>query len=413
VFQPRCNAVAQLFPFRALRPAPEAAAAVASVPYDVVSTAEARALAGGNPLSFLHVTRAEIDLPDTTNPYDESVYAQAVRNFEDLKRAAPMLIDDEPSLYLYRLRLGAHVQTGVAGCFSLDEYDRDLIKKHEKTRRDKEDDRTKHMLELRAQTGIVFLTYHASGAVDAVTQRVTARAPLYDIQAPDGVHHTVWQVHGDDVAALVRAFGELTALYIADGHHRAASAARARDRIVGRGGAHGEASRFIAVAFPDREVQILAYNRVIKDLAGRTPETFLAAVAERGRVSPGGPMPARRGEASMYVGGRWHALTLPASPAGASRAETLDVEVLHRTVFEPVLGIGDVRTDKRIDFVGGIRGAEGLQALVDSGKAAVAFSMHPVSIADLVAIADEGGIMPPKSTWFEPKLRDGLLVHLI
>jgi len=405
--------MSQLFPFRALRPAPEAAAAVASVPYDVVSTAEARALAAGNPLSFLHVTRAEIDLPDTTNPYDEAVYAQAVRNFEELKRAAPMVIDDEPSLYLYRLRMGAHVQIGVAGCFSLDEYDRNLIKKHEQTRKDKEDDRTKHMLELRAQTGIVFLTYHASTAVDAVTRRVTAAAPLYDSPAPDGVQHTVWQVRDDDVAALVRAFGDLPALYIADGHHRAASAARARDHLVVRGGGHGEASRFIAVAFPDREVQILAYNRVIRDLGGRAPDVFLAAVGERVRVAPGGPVPARRGEVSMYVGGRWHTLTLPAPPAGTARAETLDVEVLHRTVFEPVLGIGDVRTDKRIDFVGGIRGAGGLEALVDSGKAAVAFSMSPVSIADLVAISDEGGIMPPKSTWFEPKLRDGLLVHLI
>ena len=405
--------MAHLFPFRALRPAPEAAAAVASVPYDVVSTAEARALATRNPLSFLHVTRAEIDLPDTTNPYDDAVYAQAVRNFEELKRAAPMVIDDEPSLYLYRLQMGSHRQTGVAGCFSLDEYDRDLIKKHEKTRKDKEDDRTKHMIELRAQTGIVFLTYHASAAVDALTQRVTAGVPLYDIPAPDDVRHTVWRVGGDEVAALVRAFGELPALYIADGHHRAASAARARDQIVGRGGGRAEASRFIAVAFPDREVQILAYNRVIRDLAGVTPDAFLAALGTRVGVGPGGPRPARRGDVSMYLDGRWHTLTLPAPPAGTARAETLDVELLHRHVFEPVLRIGDVRTDKRIDFVGGIRGAEGLQALVDSGKAAVAFSLYPVSIADLVAISDEGGIMPPKSTWFEPKLRDGLLVHLV
>jgi uncharacterized protein (DUF1015 family) len=402
-----------LAPFQALRPAPEAAAAVASVPYDVVSTDEARALAAGNPLSFLHVTRAEIDLPATTNPYDPAVYEQAVRNFEELKRAAPMVLDDEPSVYLYRLRMGAHEQTGVAGCFSLDEYDRDLIKKHEKTRKDKEDDRTRHMLELRAQTGIVFLTYHASASVDAVTARVAAGAPLYDLAAPDGVRHTVWQVRGSDAEALVRAFASLPALYIADGHHRAASAARARDAIVRSGARDGEASRFIAVAFADREVQILAYNRIVKDLGGQTPEAFLQALKSRVPVGPGSPLPSRRGEVSMYLDGAWHALTLPAQPPGLPRAETLDVEVLHRQVFEPLLGIGDVRTDRRIDFVGGIRGPQSLQTLVDSGKAAVAFSMYPVSIQDLVAISDEGGIMPPKSTWFEPKLRDGLLVHLI
>ena len=405
--------MALLAPFHALRPAPEAAAAVASVPYDVVSTEEARALAAGNPLSFLHVTRAEIDLPATTNPYDGTVYAQAVRNFEELKRAAPMVIDDQPSLYLYRLRMGTHEQTGVAGCFSLDEYDRDLIKKHEKTRKDKEDDRTRHMLELRAQTGIVFLTYQASADVDAVTARVVARPPLYDLTPPDGVRHSVWAVRGDEAATLVRAFAALPALYIADGHHRAASAARARDEIVRSGARDGEASRFIAVAFPDREVQILAYNRIVKDLGGQTPEAFLQALKARGQIAPGAPRPSRRGEVSMYLNGAWHVLTLPPPEPGAPRAETLDVEILHRHVFAPLLGIGDIRTDKRIDFVGGIRGPQELQTLVDSGKAAVAFSMYPVSIQDLVAISDEGGIMPPKSTWFEPKLRDGLLVHLI
>ena len=386
---------------------------MASVPYDVVSTDEARTLAAGNPLSFLHVTRAEIDLPAATNPYDAAVYEQAVRNFEELKRGAPMVLDDEPSLYLYRLRMGTHEQTGVAGCFSLEEYDRDLIKKHEKTRKDKEDDRTRHMLELRAQTGIVFLTYHASAAVDAVTARVVARAPLYDLTAPDGVRHTVWQVRGSERDALVQGFAALPALYIADGHHRAASAARARDAVVQSGTRDGEASRFIAVAFPDREVQILAYNRVVRDLGGQTPGAFLQALRGELPVSAGSPAPSRRGEVSMYLDGAWHALTLPTPPAGVPRAETLDVEVLHRMVFEPLLGIGDVRTDKRIDFVGGIRGPQSLQTLVDSGKAAVAFSMYPVSIQDLVAISDEGGIMPPKSTWFEPKLRDGLLVHLI
>jgi uncharacterized protein (DUF1015 family) len=405
--------MATLAPFHALRPAPESAAAVASVPYDVVSTEEARALAAGNPLSFLHVTRAEIDLPSNANPYAAAVYEQAVRNFEELKRTAPLVLDDRPSLYIYRLRMGGHEQTGVAGCFSLDEYNQGLIKKHEKTRKDKEDDRTRHMLDLRAQTGIVFLTYHASAAVDAVTARATSKPPLYEITAPDGVCHTVWQVRDGDMNALVQGFAQLPALYIADGHHRVASAARAYDTLRQQGGRDHEASRFIAVAFPDREVQILAYNRIVKDLRGQSAPEFLRALQSRVPVQAGSPVPQRRGEVSMYLAGEWHAISLPSPPAGTTRAETLDVERLHRVVLEPLLGIGDIRTDRRIDFVGGIRGADRLKELVDSGKAAVAFSMYPVAIADLVAISDEGDIMPPKSTWFEPKLRDALLVHLI
>jgi uncharacterized protein (DUF1015 family) len=409
--------MSQILPFRALRPAPEAAATVASVPYDVVSVDEARALARGNPLSFLHVTRAEIDLPPGVGPYDAAVYAQAARNFEDLKRAAPMVQEDAPSLYFYRLRMGAHVQTGVAGCFSLDEYDRGLIKKHEKTRPDKEDDRTRHMIELRAQTGVVFLTHRASPAVGAVAARTAARAPLYDFTADGGVRHTIWRAHEMDVPRLVDAFAELPALYIADGHHRAASAARARTALALGDGRPSNADAFIAVAFPDSEVQILPYNRVVKDLGGSRPEAFLASVQAAMTVTPDGSATPRRGEASMYLGGKWYTLTLP----GAGRdghpmrdaIAALDVERLQRHLLSPILGIGDPRTDKRLDFVGGIRGPAELERLVRTGQAAVAFALHPVSVGDLVAIADAGGIMPPKSTWFEPKLRDGLLVHLI
>ena len=405
--------MSQLIPFRALRPAPEAASAVASVPYDVVNTEEARALAAGQPLSFLRVTRSEIDLPPATNPYDDGVYAQAVRNLEELKRAAPMVLDAEPTLYLYRLQMGKHVQTGVAGCFSVDEYDRDLIKKHEKTRKEKEDDRTRHVIETRAQTGVVFLTYHASAAIDKVVASYTGKPPLYNLTAPDGVVHTVWQVAPADVAALVKAFGDLQALYIADGHHRAASAARARASLRSSGGRSSDADAFIAVAIPDSQVQILSYNRIVKDLAGQSPDAFLAALGSHVKVSEGTPVPPRAGVVSMYLAGKWYALTLPAPPPGTARADGLDVEVLHRAVLVPVLKIGDVRTDKRIDFCGGIRGTDELERLVDGGKAAVAFSMFPVSVEDLMAIADAGGIMPPKSTWFEPKLRDGLLIHLI
>ncbi len=393
--------MSQLFPFRALRPAPESAARVASVPYDVVSTEEARALVQKEPLSFLRVTRSEVDLPADMHPYDDRVYAKAVANLAALTIDAPLIKDDEPSLYFYRLKMGSHVQTGLAGCFSVDEYDRGLIKKHEKTRPEKEDDRTRHILELRAQTGVVFLTYRESADVDAIAERVVTGAPLYSFVADDQISHELWRVVGADRDALVQAFAKLPALYIADGHHRAASASRSK------------AKEFIAVAFPDTQMLILPYNRVVKDLAGQTPEEFLAALKKVVSVTPGSPAPSKAGQVSMFFGGAWHTLTLPAAKPGTPRDESLDVAVLQSAVLEPVLKVGDPRSDKRIDFVGGARGTSELEKLVTSGKAAVAFSLVPTTIDDLVAIADAGGIMPPKSTWFEPKLRDGLLVHVI
>jgi uncharacterized protein (DUF1015 family) len=406
--------MAQLFPFRALRPAPEAAAQVASVPYDVVNTEEARALAASEPNSFLHVTRSEIDLPPATSPYDDLVYEQAVRNFEALKRSAPLILEDEPALYLYRLRMGRHEQTGVAGCFSVDEYEQGAVKKHEKTRKDKEDDRTRHILELRAQTGVVFLAHRGSAPVDHIASRVTSAPALYGIEAADGVRHQIWRVTGADSAALVAAFSEIPALYIADGHHRAASAARARAELRQRGGRTADADRFIAVSFPDSQVQIQAYNRTVKDLAGETAESLIGAIrASEIVVSPGHPVPSRPGLVSMFLEGRWYSIELPPAATGTAKSETLDVEVLQRSILEPFLKVGDPRTDKRIDFVGGIRGTDELERLVRSHRAAVAFSMYPVQMSDLMAIADAGGIMPPKSTWFEPKLRDGLLTHLI
>jgi uncharacterized protein (DUF1015 family) len=402
-----------LRPFRALRPARENAAAVSSVPYDVVNTDEARRLAAGNPLSFLHVTRSEIDLPDGTDPYSAQVYARARQNFAALRADAPLIEEGDPSLYFYRLRMGGHEQTGVAGCFSLDEYDRDVIKKHERTRRDKEDDRTRHIVELRAQTGVVFLTYKASEHVDRLCRTLTADAPIYDFRADDGIHHTIWRVPSQETTALVDAFARIPALYIADGHHRAASAARARAELRGHD-ASGAADFFIAVAFPDNQMHILPYNRIVKDLAGQTPAQFLAALRATLPVRDDGPTPAGKGEVAMFLDGRWYAIDVStAAPADASRASALDVARLQHHVLEPLLKIGDVRTDKRIDFVGGARGTAALETAVTGGRAAVAFSMHPVTIADLMSISDEGGIMPPKSTWFEPKLRDGLLVHTI
>jgi uncharacterized protein (DUF1015 family) len=405
--------MSELRPFRAVRPARERAAAVSSVPYDVVNTDEARRIAAGNPLSFLHVTRSEIDLPDGTDPYSAQVYDRAKQNFAALGREAPLVEEDTPSIYFYRLRMGGHEQSGVAACFSLDEYDRDLIKKHERTRRDKEDDRTRHIIELRAQTGVVFLTYKASDDIDRLCRIVTADEPIYDFRAADGIHHTIWKVPARETKAIVDAFAAIPALYIADGHHRAASAARARAELSVSGDAP-EAGSFIAVAFPDNQMQILPYNRIVKDLAGQTPQQFLEALRRRIPVTSGSPTPAGKGEVSMFLDGAWYALDLSqATPADASRASALDVALLQQHVLEPLLRIGDVRTDKRIDFVGGARGTAALEAAVKDGRAGVAFSMHPVTIDDLMSIADEGGIMPPKSTWFEPKLRDGLLTHTI
>jgi uncharacterized protein (DUF1015 family) len=311
--------------------------------------------------------------------------------------------------------MGGHEQIGLAAAYSLDEYDRDLIKKHERTRPDKEDDRTRHITELRAQTGVVFLTYRASPDVDAIARRVIASAPLYDFTAPDGVTHTIWTTSGELSRSLIEAFGRIPALYIADGHHRAASAARAREALERREGERGPlrpCDSFLAVAFPDDQVQILPYNRVVKDLAGLARDAFVARLRERFTVADDPAAPNTKGKVGMYLGGRWYTIDL-GSAEGHDRIGSLDVSLLQQHILDPLLGIKDVRTDKRIDFVGGARGTAELQRLVDDGTAAVAFSLYPVTVEDLMAIADAGGIMPPKSTWFEPKLRDGLLINVI
>ena len=405
--------MAHIHPFRALRPTPENAAAVSSVPYDVVSTDEARELAAGNPLSFLHVTRPEIDLRPDADPYSAVVYRKGRENLERLRGEAPLVAESAPALYFYRLRMGSHEQTGVAGCFSVDEYENDVIKKHERTRRDKEDDRTRHMIELRAQTGVVFLTYKASADIDKLARRATAAEPLFDFIAADEVHHTVWAAGEDDTKQLVDLFGRVPALYIADGHHRAASAARARAELQ-QGGDAGEANTFIAVAFPANQMQVLPYHRTVRDLAGRRPQQFLAELRQQFHVTEGPARPRHKGEVAMYLDGQWYTLDVSAAaPEDDTRASTLDVALLQHHVLEQLLKIGDIRSDKRIDFVGGARGTGALEQAVSSGRAAVAFSMFPVTVADLMAISDDGGIMPPKSTWFEPKLRDGLLIHEI
>ena len=422
-------------PFRALRPTPAAAAAVACVPYDVVSTEQARALVDGAPLSFLRVTRAEVDLGPDVAPGDPAVYAAARANLARLRREAPLVVEAEPALYVYRLRAGDHEQTGLAGCFPLDDYEGGNVKRHERTRPDKEDDRTRHMTALEAQTGIVFLAYRRRAEIDDLAGKVCAGEPLFDFEAPDGVRHTVWRADGGQTAELVDAFAAVPAVYIADGHHRVASAARARRELAAKApgdGAPAARDHFLATAFPDRETRILPYNRTVSDLAGADPERFLAAVAARLPVEPTAATLPGKGAVAMYVGGRWHCVGLsPAAPGLASAAASnppawsdapppaadpaggLDAARLQTLLLEPLLGVEDIRTDPRVRFVGGVHGPRELERLVDAGEAAVAFSLAAVTVDELLAVSDAGGIMPPKSTWFEPKLRDGLLTHLI
>jgi uncharacterized protein (DUF1015 family) len=398
--------------FQGLRPTAEAAEEVACVPYDVVNREESAALAAGKPLSLLHVDRAEIDLPAATDPYATEVYAKALANFQQLQEVGALVREPGPCLYLYQQRMGAHVQTGVVAVCHIDDYEQDIIKKHEKTRRDKEDDRTRLIGTLSADTGPVFLTYRDRPAIDALVQQAMSGAPLYDFTAPDGIQHTVWRVAGG--RELVAALAQVPVSYVADGHHRTASAVRVGKERRAANPAHTgeeEYNWFLAVLFPASQLQILPYNRAVKDLNGHSPEAFLKAVASVFRVQAGGSAtPQKPGEIRMYHGGEWY--NLEWSPAAeADPISQLDVTALQDRLLAPILGIDDPRTSKRIDFIGGIRGTDELVKLVSSGQAAVAFSMYPTTVEQLMAIADAGQIMPPKSTWFEPKLRSGLFIH--
>jgi uncharacterized protein (DUF1015 family) len=408
--------VAVIRPFRALRPPAERAQAVASVPYDVVNTDEARALANGNELSFLHVSRPEIDLPAGTDIHSDAVYKKAVENFEKLIATCPLEKEAEPSLYLYRLIMGEHQQVGIVACCSIDEYDNDTIRKHERTRRDKEDDRTRHMVMLRAQTGPVFLTYRRRAEIDEQVSAAIAASPLFDITAEDGIRHTIWRL--SDTDALVNSFASVPLLYIADGHHRAASASRARAELRDQSFTHTgqeDYNYFLTVIFPDSQVRILAYNRTVRDLNGLSKEEFLEAIRRQFTIrEDADPAPKQRGQWSMYLDGKWYKLQLsPETTLPDGVVQSLDVSILQERLLDPVLGIKDIRTDKRIDFIGGLRGTKELERLVDEGKAAVAFSLYPTTVDELLMVSDANQIMPPKSTWFEPKLRDGLLIHSI
>jgi uncharacterized protein (DUF1015 family) len=401
-------------PFAALRPVPEKAAVLAAVPYDVVDTAEARVLAAGNPDSFLHVSRPEIDLPDSVDIHDDAVYAQGVRAFKELQARGVLLREDGERLYVYRQIMGGHSQSGVVACCHIEDYAQDIIRKHEKTRKDKEDDRTRHCMELNANSGPVFLTYRDTAALDALVAAVQTGAPLYDFTAADGIRHTVWRVEGAN-AEWVEAFRRVPLAYVADGHHRAAAAFRSGQQRRAANPAHTggeEYNWFLAVLFPATQLRILPYNRCVADLNGLDPAAFLAKVGTIFKTEPAdGAEPAGPREVRMYLGKAWYKLTwdeFAADPVGR-----LDVSVLQDWLLAPVLGIADPRTNTRISFVGGIRGTGELSKRVDSGRDAVAFSMFPTTVAQMMDIADAGQIMPPKSTWFEPKLRSGLLVHTL
>ena len=409
--------MARVEPFKAWRPRADVCAEVASPPYDVLSSAEAREMAADNPLSFLHVVKPEIDLEPGTDLYSDEVYAKGADNLRRLIDDGSLVRDEAPALYLYRQRMGDHVQTGLVAGASVDEYEADLIKKHEHTRRVKEDDRTRHVDALDANTGPVFLTYKARPEIDALVYRLTDADPIYDFVAPDGIQHTVWVISDPaDRDALVAAFTEVPELYVADGHHRSAAGTRIRALRRDANPHHtGEESYnfFLSVIFPDDQMMILDYNRVVRDLGGLDQEAFLARVGESFELTEvDDGRPDRPRCFGMYLGDRWYRLrakdrSFPADDP----VKSLDVAILQDNLLAPVLSIGDPRSDERIDFVGGIRGLGELERKVDSGEWAVAFALHPTSIDQLFAVADAGLVMPPKSTWFEPKLRSGLIVR--
>ena len=415
--------MATIKPFKALRPTKEIAPTVASVPYDVVNREEAKALAGANKLSFLHITRSEINLPDDVSPYAKDVYTKAKENLDALRKSAPLIVDDKPHFYLYRLIMDGRSQIGIAATFAVDDYDNNVILKHEKTRKVKEDDRTNHIVTTETQTGIVFLTYRGIDTINKIVgDTISKQTPEYDFEAPDKIQHTVWILPDEHNKIFVDEFAKINEIYVADGHHRAKSASRAREEKRNTNQNHNgneEYNYFIAVVFPGDQLKILPYNRVVFDLNGFSQDEFLNAVNEKFEISKTSEKePKIKNNFCMYLDKQWYNLkardsVLASLSLTKSVGEKLDVSILQNFLLYPVLGIEDPRTSNKIDFIGGIRGTKELEKLVDSGKAAVAFSLYPVTVQDLMNISDAGEIMPPKSTWFEPKLRDGLLTHLI
>jgi uncharacterized protein (DUF1015 family) len=390
--------------FAAVRPNVVDAAKVASVPYDVVDTKEAKALAGDNPKSFLHVSRPEIDLPEGTECSSPEAYQQAKKALDKLVADGTLIQDGEPKFYAYRQTMGSHSQTGIVATFDTQDYLAGILKQHEKTRKDKEDDRTRHIETLKAHTGPAFLTYRDDKAIDAIVEDACRKEPLYDFVAEDGIGHTVWEIAPASACVadeLVELFERIPVAYIADGHHRSAAASRyAKEHNF-----EGESRWFMAVVFPASQLKILAYNRLIADLNGLSDYEFMSKVSENFTIGQKGSRNCR-----MYFRGKWMDLSWDI-PEGADVVSALDVSYLQDKLLAPTLGVQDPRTDARISFMGGIRGDDALAAKVDSGESAVAFAMEPVTVEEMMAIADAGAIMPPKSTWFEPKLRSGLFVH--
>jgi uncharacterized protein (DUF1015 family) len=404
--------MATIKPFAALRPRPDLAARICELPYDVMSSEEARVIAAGNPLSFLHVSKPEIDLPPDTYHYDAQVYATGRRNFDRLIAEGALRPDRQPAFYLYRQVMGAHSQTGLVAAASCQDYLEGVIRKHELTRPDKEDDRVRHIEALDAQTGPVFLVCRASPVLNDLVRTWIATPPEVDFVAPDKVRHTAWSVADPGSLRLIEGeFGRMDRLYIADGHHRCAAAARV---FRSRKGA-GQSARFLAVIFPHDQVQILPYNRLLKDLNGQAPEALWKKLQAVFEIFPGGPAaPAARHQVSAYLNGQWHTLQFrPEITQSPDPIARLDVTLLQQHVLTAVFGIDNPRTSQRLEFVGGIRGTGELERLVKSGQFACAFSLFPTGIEELMAIADTGGLMPPKSTWFEPKLRDAMFCHLL
>jgi uncharacterized protein (DUF1015 family) len=412
--------MATVRPFKAFRPLSQEVAAVASKPYDVLTSEEARSEAEGNPLSFLHVSKPEIDLSPGIDPYDERVYRKGKENLRKLMDGSILKQDPLPSFYLYAQTKDNRTQFGIVGCVSATEYLNDTIKKHELTRKEKEDDRTRHIMATNAHTGPVLLTYRSDPAIDAVVDRLSTREPDNNFVADDGVRHRLWII---DNAGTIRSvpdlFTKVQNLYVADGHHRSAAAVRIAQELAARNPEHRgdeEYNFFLAVLFPHDQLRIMDYNRAVKDLNRQSASEFLKEVDRRFGMKPQSSQarPAGKGEIGMYLGGQWYTLVIdPRLQKGMDPVQQLDVSVLQNHLLAPVLGIEDPRTDRRIDFVGGIRGLNELERRVDSGEMSAAFALYPPSMEELLAIADAGKFMPPKSTWFEPKLRDGLVVHML
>ncbi|MBP7652344.1 DUF1015 domain-containing protein [Candidatus Dependentiae bacterium] len=410
--------------FRGLRPNPEIASRLAVLPYDVLNSDEARKLAEGNKYSFFHVTKPEIDLDPKIDLYSDKVYETAKSNFKKFIDEGYLLIENKPCLYIYKQQMGNHIQIGLLACASVDEYEKNLIKKHELTRKDKEDDRARHVYETNCNAGPVFLTYRSRKKIDDLVNSCLDTIPVYDFSTADSgleVRHTLYLITDDKlIKKLCSAFKKVPALYVADGHHRAASGYRVRALKKSENNNHNgkeEYNYFLTVLFPDNQLKIMPYNRVVKDLNGLTEQVLFEKIKEKFEITPVDEKcfsPAETKNIGMYINGKWYKLQ-PKKEIydNDSPVDSLDVSILQKNILNPLLGIKDPRSDNRINFVGGIRGSAELEKLVDSGKYAVAFSMYPTSLDELMDIADAGQIMPPKSTWFEPKLRSGMVVHLL